>query len=94
MLSPSMEMRAGLDEETSGPNFLGLLNKGLRTNGGQIYLRCRIEKLLSSEGKIIGVKYKTPNNQPVKIKAPNIINASGGFQALLQLLESYLQKNS
>ena len=74
--------------------FLGLLNKGLRTNGGQIYLRCRIEKLLSSEGKIIGVEYKTPNNQPVQIKAPNVINASGGFQALLQFLESYLQKNA
>ena len=25
MLSPSMEMRAGLDEETSGPNFFGTI---------------------------------------------------------------------
>lgn len=74
--------------------LLGLLNKGLRTNGGQIHLGCRMEALLSSEGNKIGVKYKTPNNQSDQIRALNVIIAYVGFQANLQLRPNYLQKSS
>ena len=90
MLSPLREMRAGLDWKTSGPNFfLRQLSMRLNTNGGQIQLGCRVQEILSSKGNIIGVEYKTQNNEPVQIKAPNVIIADGGFQANLQLLSNY-----
>ncbi len=94
MFSPLREMRAGLDWETSGPNvFLGRLSTELIAKGGHIQLGSRVQEILSSEGNIIGVEYETQPGESVKIQAPNVIIADGGFQANLHLLSNYLQKN-
>lgn len=83
---------AGIEGATQSSHIIELLAENAKKNGAIILLDTPAEELIADSGAVIGVIAKHKGKQ-IKIKAENVILASGGFAANPKL-QAELMPNS
>lgn len=78
-----------VDNKRSGFIYIRALNKKARELGVRILLSTTADSLVTQEGRVVGVNYRTKEKTLHTIRSKNVIIASGGFTANVGMRMSF-----